>query len=257
MQRTVTVLASPAFERAAPPSGTGRAMTEPATAHPSSVTVLVAAYNEAPVIGKVVATALENIPDAEVLVVDDGSTDGTDRVAAAAGARVLRLQSNAGKGVAVRRGIAEARGEVVVLIDGDGQDDPVEIPRLLAALTPGIDLVVGSRFIGRFEPGAITPVNHWGNRFLTQVINLLFAAHLTDTQAGFKAIRGETLRRLELSAQRFDIEVDVLLAVLRGGGRVVEIPVRRAPRAHGESRLDSLRDGTRILRRILRWRFAR
>lgn len=131
------------------------------------VTVLVAAYNEAPVIGHVVRKALGAVPSGEVVVVDDGSTDGTDRAAAAAGARVLRLPANGGKGSAVRRGLIEARGEVIVLIDGDGQDDPMEIPLLLDALRPDVDLVVGSRFIGHFEPGAITPVNHWGNRFLT------------------------------------------------------------------------------------------
>jgi glycosyltransferase involved in cell wall biosynthesis len=226
------------------------------SAEKPSVTVLVAAYNEAPVIGDVVRAALRAVPSGEVLVVDDGSTDGTSQVSADAGARVLRLAVNGGKGAAVRRGLGEARGEVVVLIDGDGQDDPLEIPRLLEALEPGVELVVGSRFIGRFEPGAITPVNRFGNRFLTSVINLLFSAHLTDTQAGFKAFRAETLRHLNLSAHRFDIEVDLLLGVLRNGGRVVEVPVRRAPRQHGESRLNSLIDGARILRRIVGLRLA-
>ena len=149
--------------------------------------MLVAAYNEAPVIGDVVRDALRAVPSVEVLVVDDGSTDGTDRVrrrcrsprAAAADER------RQGVGGAARAERGARRG--VVLIDGDGQDDPAEIPRLLEALGPGVDLVVGSRFIGRFEPGAITPVNHWGNRFLTSVINLLFSTRLTDTQAGFKA----------------------------------------------------------------------
>ncbi len=220
------------------------------------VTVLVACYNEAPVIGEVVRAAVRSVPSGEVLVVDDGSTDGTDRVAAAAGARVLRLPENLGKGIAVRRGLDEVRGEVIVLIDGDGQDDPAEIPALLAPLRAGADLVVGSRFIGRFEPGAITPVNHWGNRFLTSVINLLFATHLTDTQAGFKALRADTLRRVQLRAHRFDIEVDVLLGVLRAGGRVVEVPVKRARRQHGSSRLNSVRDGARIFRRILARRLA-
>ena len=223
---------------------------------PVSATVLVAAYNEAPVIGDVVRDALRAVPSGEVLVVDDGSTDGTDRVAAAAGARVLRLATNAGKGSAIRRGLSEVRGEVIALIDGDGQDDPAEIPRLLDALGPGVDLVVGSRFIGRFEPGAITPVNHWGNRFLTAVVNRLFATALTDTQAGFKVFRAASLQRLNLRADRFDIEVDLLLGMLRAGGRVVEVPVRRAPRQHGESRLNSLRDGARILRRIVALRLG-
>jgi glycosyltransferase involved in cell wall biosynthesis len=230
-------------------------VTKMAAASPS-VTVVVAAYNEAPVIGSVVREALGALSSGEVVVVDDGSTDGTDRTAADAGARVVRLPTNGGKGLAVRRGLSEARGEVIVLIDGDGQDDPREIPQLLEALQPDVDLVVGSRFIGRFEPGAITPVNHWGNRFLTSVTNRLFATALTDTQAGFKAFRAETLRRVNLRAKRFDIEVDLLLGILRAGGRVVEVPVRRAPRQHGQSRLDSLRDGARILRRIVALRLG-
>jgi len=221
-----------------------------------SVTVLVAAYNEAPVISDVVRTALRAVPSSEVLVVDDGSTDGTAQTAAAAGARVLQLPANGGKGAALRRGLTEALGEVIVLIDGDGQDDPAEIPSLLEALRPDVDLVVGSRFIGHFEPGAITPVNHWGNRFLTSVINLLFSTALTDTQAGFKTFRANILSRIKLRASRFDIEVDLLLGVLQMGGRIVEIPVRRAPRQHGQSRLNSLLDGARILRRIVERRFT-
>ena len=221
-----------------------------------SVTVLVAAYNEAPIIAEVVSKARRAVPGSEVLVVDDGSTDGTDRVAAGAGARVLRLRANGGKGMAVRRGLREARGEIIVLIDGDGQDDPSEIPRLLEALRPDADLVVGSRFIGRFEPGAITTVNHWGNRFLTSTINLLFSTALTDTQAGFKALRAETLRRVNLQADRFDIEVDLLVRLLRAGARVVEVPVGRAPRQYGKSRLHSFRDGARIFRRIVALRLG-
>jgi glycosyltransferase involved in cell wall biosynthesis len=222
----------------------------------SSVTVLVAAYNEAPVIARVVSAARRALPEGEVLVVDDGSTDGTDRAAADAGARVLRLDANLGKGAAIRRGLPEVHGDVIVLIDGDGQDDPAEIPRLLEALRPDVDLVVGSRFIGTFEPGAITPLNDFGNRFLTSVLNRLFGTRLTDTQAGFKAVRTDTLRRVDLHAHRFDIEVDLLLGVLSAGGRIVEVPVRRAPRPHGSSRLNSFRDGARILRRILLRRFG-
>lgn len=229
-------------------------MNDPSTApagQSPTVTVLVAAYNEAPVIGSVVRSTLQALPSAEVLVIDDGSTDDTAQCATAAGARVLRLVQNAGKGAAVRRGLQETRGDVIVLIDGDGQDDPAEIPRLLAALGPETQLVVGSRFLGRFEPGAITPINHWGNRFLTSVINLLFRTKLTDTQAGFKVFRADTLRHLDLRAHRFDIEVDLLLGVLLSGGRVVEVPVSRAPRQHGASRLNSVLDGTRIFFRIL------
>lgn len=220
------------------------------------VSIVVAAFDEAVCIGDVVRRSLESVPDSEVVVVDDGSRDATADVAREAGARVLVLPRNRGKGHAVREGLGAARGEIVVLIDGDGQDDPRDIPRLLAALGPDVDLVVGSRFAGQFGPGAITPMNRAGNVFLTQVVNLLYGVTLTDTQAGFKALRRPLALALDLSAARFDIEVDVLLGVLGQKGRVVEVPVGREARVHGKSRLHSFRDGSRILARIVRKRLG-
>src|SRR5207253_641457 len=108
---------------------------------PMSVSVIIAAYNEAPVIGEVVRRTLAALPGAEVIVADDGSTDGTDAIASNSGAVVVHLHQNRGKGHAVRRGLARARGELLVLLDGDGQDDPADIPALLAALS-NADLVV-------------------------------------------------------------------------------------------------------------------
>jgi glycosyltransferase involved in cell wall biosynthesis len=222
------------------------------------VTVLLPAFNEARALPGVIRAAIEHTPGLlEVLVVDDGSTDGTKEASERAGARVVRLERNRGKGEALRCGLGHARGDVLVFMDADGQDDPRDTPALLAALVPGVDLVVGSRFLGRFEPGAITPVNYLGNRFLTEVANALFGTRLTDTQAGFKALRRSTIETLSLRASRFDIEVDVLLGVVRRGGVVREVPVRRSARAHGRSRLDSVRDGTRILLRMLALRAGR
>ena len=137
------------------------------SANVPSVSLLVAAYNEGPVIGDIVKGAMAAVPGIEVLVVDDGSTDHTEQAAAAAGARVVRLPVNGGKGAAIRRGLAEIDRDVIVLIDGDAQDDPSEIPALVGALEPGVDLVIGSRFLGRFSEGAITPINRAGNQFLT------------------------------------------------------------------------------------------
>jgi len=219
------------------------------------ISVILAAYNEAATIEGVVRGCLAHTPGLlEVLVVDDGSTDDTAARAEQAGATVHRLPVNRGKGVAIRRGLAQAKGDIFLFLDADGQDDPREIPRLLGAFEPGVAMVVGSRFLGTFDEGAITTLNRGGNRLLTGVANVLFGARLTDTQAGFRAVRREAVARCRLTAERYDIEVDLLLGVLRAGGKVVEVPVWRGPRRHGESGLKSFRDGTRILLRILRRR---
>ncbi len=216
---------------------------------------MLAAYDEAASIGRVVSNCVGH--GMEVLVVNDGSTDATAERAAQAGARVVSLSRNRGKGVALRRGAVEARGEFLVFLDADGQDDPSDIPALLAALREDVDLVVGSRFLGRFEAEAITPLHAWGNRGLTEVVNVLFGVRLTDTQAGFRAIRRHRFLDCDLGARGFDVEVDVLLDVLRRGGHVVEVPVTRRARAHGSSHLRTVRDGARILLRIGRQRLRR
>lgn len=221
------------------------------------VSVILAAYNEAGTIEQVVRACAEHTPEVcEVIVVDDGSHDETGTLAERAGAKVERFPRNRGKGAAVRRGIAMAEGDILLFLDADGQDDPREIPALLGAIEHGVDMVVGSRFLGRFGEGAITPLNRAGNQLLTGVVNALFGARLTDTQAGFRAVRRAAAERAGLSADRYDIEVDLLISVLRSGGRVVEVPVSRARRSHGASSLNSFRDGTRILARILRKRLG-
>lgn len=222
------------------------------------VSVVLAAFNEEATIDAVARGCRKHTPDLlELIVVDDGSTDETAIRAERAGAKVIRMPENRGKGTAIRKGLERATGDVLLFMDADGQDDPADIPRLLAALEPGVAMVVGSRFLGRFETGAITPLNKAGNRFLTRIVNALFSSTLTDTQAGFRCVRRSALESLRLGARRYDIEVDVLLGVLRCGGRIVEVPVRRDARRHGRSQLGSFRDGARILGRIVTRRFGR
>ena len=223
-----------------------------------TVSVVIPAHNEQPTIADVVRACVDNTPGLlEVIVVDDGSSDNTSSVARAAGADVLRLENNRGKGFALQRGIDRARGEILLFIDADGQDDPAEIPLLLSAFRPGIDLVLGSRFMGHFRPGAITRMNYLGTRFITGAVNTLFGIHVTDPLAGFRAVRKNVFESIRLEAKGYDIEVDVLLRVVRNGGGVAEVPASRSARPYGASGLSSAKDGTLILWRALQIRFGR
>jgi glycosyltransferase involved in cell wall biosynthesis len=222
-----------------------------------TVSVVIPAHNEAPTIAQVVRDCAANTPDlAEVIVVDDGSSDNTSATAAAAGARVVRLDRNGGKGVALQRGIAAARGDVLIFIDADGQDDPTEIPAMLAAFEPEVDLVLGSRFLGGFQPGAITRLNYLGTRFITGSVNVLFGTKITDPLAGFRAVRSSVFDRVQIEARGYDIEVDLLLRVLNSGGKVAEVPAQRSARSYGSSGLSSVFDGLRIFKRIVQIRVA-
>lgn len=223
-----------------------------------NVSVVIPAHNEAPTIAEIARACAANTPGLlEVIVVDDGSTDGTAEAAAAAGADVIRLERNQGKGIALQRGIDHARGEILLFIDADGQDDPTEIPLLIDAFEDGVDLVLGSRFMGHFRPGAITRMNYYGTRFITGTVNLLYGTHVTDPLAGFRAVRAKVFESIRIEAKGYDIEVDLLLRIVRNGGGVAEVPASRSPRPYGGSDLSSVRDGTLILWRALQVRFAR
>lgn len=218
------------------------------------VSAILAARDEAGTIEAVVRGTFAALPPAsEVLVVDDGSADATAELAERAGARVVRRTAAGahGKGLALRDGIAAARGEIAVFLDADGQDPPQDIPLLLAALAPGVDLVNGSKFLGTCKPGAISRLNRAGNRFMSALVNALFGLAITDSQSGFRAIRLERLRALALASREYEIETEVLLRGALAGWRMIEVPVTRDRRGAGSSGFKRVRNGLRILGLIL------
>ena len=217
--------------------------------------VIIAAHDEAAAIGAVVSGLLRALPGADVIVVDDGSVDPTSARAREAGARVVHLWPNRGKGVALREGIAASTRRWLLFIDGDGQDDPEDARKLLAARGPGVAMVNGSRFIGTLHRGAISGPNLLGNLLMTGVLDLCFGATITDSQAGFRVIDGELARAMPLRSRQYEIESEMLAKLLKAGHQVREIPVDRYERAGGTTDFRRIRNGLRILGTILSERF--
>jgi glycosyltransferase involved in cell wall biosynthesis len=214
--------------------------------------MVIPAWNEVETIVEVAEGARAALEAGdEVLVVDDGSTDGTAARAEDAGFRVVRIRPNQGKGRALRRGIEEASHDLLLFIDADGQDDPGELSRLIEALEPDVAMVIGSRFLGTLHDGSITPSHKVGNRVLTGLFNVLYGCALTDTQAGFRLVRRSALDVEQLRAVRYEIETELTLHVLRRGGRVVEVPVSRERRPHGASGFGTAYDGLRVLAKMV------
>ncbi len=215
-----------------------------------TVSIVVPAYNEAatiePLLRRVAAVELPK----EVIVVDDGSTDGTrDRLPELERQglvdRLLLHERNRGKGAALRTGFAHATGDVVVVQDADLEYDPDEIPRLLAPIAEGrADAVYGSRFLdkGR-DRDAIFPWHEMGNRFLTFLSNRFTGFRITDMETCQKMIRTELLRTLPLTADRFGIEPELTARLAQARARVVELSIRYASRSYAEGKKIGWRDG--------------
>jgi len=224
------------------------------------LSVIVPVYNEAATIERILERVTGAPFEKEVLVVDDGSTDGTRDVLrdrdGRDGVRVLWSDRNRGKGAALRRAIPETRGDVVVFQDADLEYDPRDYaPLLEPILRHGADAVYGSRFLG---PHRVFLFWHYAaNRFLTLLTNVLFDTNLTDMETGAKAFRGEVLRGLRLTADRFDIEPEVTARLFQEGRRVFEVPITYSGRGYAEGKKIGWRDGVAAVARLLRCRLTR
>jgi glycosyltransferase involved in cell wall biosynthesis len=223
------------------------------------LSVIVPVYNERNTVGEIVRRMrLVDLPiDLEIVVVDDGSADGTDKVLAAiedSTVRVVRHAANRGKGAAVRTGVAASRGDLVLVQDADLEYDPQEWPRLLAPVLLGRARVVyGSRYIGERETMTIS---HWlGDRSLALLTTLLFNATVSDVETGYKLIDRVLLESLNLEAEGFDFEPEITAKLLRRHERIYEVPITYAGRALQEGRKFTWRDGIKAVRTQVRLRF--
>jgi glycosyltransferase involved in cell wall biosynthesis len=215
------------------------------------VSVVVPALNE----GRNIREVLARIPDDvyEVILVDGGSRDNTVKAARETwpALRVL-MQPRRGKGDAITHGCRNVRGDIIVMLDADGSARPEEIPRFVKALTAGADLAKGSRFLPGGGSADITRFRALGNRFLTGLVNVLFGSRYTDLCYGYNAFWTRAFDRLELDVEGFEIETQINVRALSAGLAVVEVASHEDPRLSGVSNLNAFRDGSRVLRTILR-----
>jgi glycosyltransferase involved in cell wall biosynthesis len=217
------------------------------------LSVVIPCLNEAPSIARCVTAALEAIECAgvggEVIVVDNGSTDGSPRLAEVAGASVVR-EPRRGYGSAYLAGFASARGDWIVMADADLTYDFQEIPRFLVELRDGADMVIGNR-MGNIQPGAMSWHHRYiGNPLLSGLLNLLFHTGVGDAHCGMRALRADRLERLQLRTTGMEFASEMVVRAAKEGLLIRELPIEYHPR-EGESKLSSFRDGWRHLRFLL------
>lgn len=220
------------------------------------LSVVIPVYNEEKTVSQVVERVLNTPFDKEVLLVNDGSTDGTpdvlENLARLPGVRVLHQPRNMGKGAALRRGFQEASGELILVQDADLEYDPADYPTLLKPLLDGTaDVVYGSRF----GAGSRRTDAWWhvlGNRVLTALSNWLTGLHLTDMETCYKAFRAEVIKNILLVSDRFGFEPEVTAKVARIPGiRIREVPISYNYRSYAEGKKINWKDGVSTIAAIL------
>jgi glycosyltransferase involved in cell wall biosynthesis len=219
------------------------------------VTFIVPAFNEAASIGEVLTRVEALGLDRQVIVVDDGSTDGTAEVAAGfADVHVVR-QSNRGKGAAIRAAIPLIEGDIVVIQDADMEYDPAEVPALIEPIERGVaDVVYGSRLSGGKPQRAYLFWHLVGNRFLSLVTGVLFNTTLSDMESGYKAFRSNVLRSLDLRENDFAIEPEITAKICKQHLRIYELPISYYGRTYAEGKSITWRDGFKALWVLVRVR---
>ncbi len=221
------------------------------------LSVIIPCYNEQETVQELVARVLASEWVAEVVVVDDGSTDKTLSLVSSIDdprLRVLAQATNQGKGAALRRGFAEARADHVVVQDADLEYDPAEYGELLAPLLAGeADVVYGSRFLGGRPHRVLYFWHAVGNRALTTLSNAFTGINLTDMETCYKMVRREVVETLVLEEDRFGFEPEITAKLARGGWRIFEVGISYHGRTYAEGKKIGWKDGVRACYCIVRY----
>ena len=226
------------------------------------VSLVVPAYNEAGTIEDVLRRTAKLPFPTETLVVDDGSQDETPAIVERLtgeldGLRLIRHDRNRGKGAAVRTGIAQTTGDIVVIQDADLEYDPRDIPKLLEPLFEDhADAVYGTRLRGGKPQRAHLFWHYAGNRFLSLLTNVMFNTTISDMEVGYKAFRGDLIRSVDLVSDDFRFEPEVTAKLLRRHVRLYEVPISYYGRTYAEGKKITWRDGVKAMGALVRFRFG-
>ena len=214
----------------------------------SDVSVIIPAHDEARHIGRVVSHIRAHHPDIEIIVVDDGSTDGTGDKAAAAGAIVYRHPYNIGNGAAIKSGVRIASGLVLVFMDADGQHDPADLDQLIQHF-PEFDMVVGARSEGVQD----SKIRALGNRIYNRLASYVTNFSILDLTSGFRAVKSDLARNLlYLLPNTYSYPTTLTLGIIRSGKSVKYVNINVNPRQTGKSQISIVKDGVRFFMIILR-----
>jgi len=227
----------------------------------TTLSVLVPVYNERSTVGEVIRRirAVELPLEVEVVVVNDGSSDGTDKVLAAledSTVKVINHEQNQGKGAALRTGLGAVTGDIIIVQDADLEYDPDDWPKLLdPILKRKSHVVYGSRFTG--ERKNMFPLHWIGNRFLSLLTNLLYASTISDMETCYKCFDRRVVEPITIVSNKFDFEPEITAKILRQGYRIYEVPISYAGREFDEGKKITWRDGFAAVRALIRFRFTK
>lgn len=223
------------------------------------LSVVMPVFNERGTVEEMIRRVLAVPLRIQLIVVDDGSSDGTQealaRLQRELGFELLQQERNQGKGAALKRGFQQVRGDLVVVQDADLEYSPEEYPELIALICQGrADVVYGSRFLGRHR---VFMFSHYlGNRIVTLLTNVLYNTMLTDMETCYKVMRAEIVKGMTLRSNRFGIEPELTAKIFKGGYRVYEVPITYDGRGYDEGKKITWRDGIVALFVLLKYRIT-